>query len=59
MVGTFTAVNGLYVSLEFTPRIAPTLQELVGETKVLPSAGSFLEGDTLIATCPGGHWAVR
>lgn len=59
MVKTFTAVKGLYISLEFTPRIAPTLQELVGEMKALPSAGSFLEGDTPIATCPGGRWAVR
>jgi hypothetical protein len=47
MVGTFTAVKGLYISPEFTPRIAPTLQELVGErvTEVLPSLQTlFLKG---------------
>jgi len=35
----FTAVKTLYVSKEFTPRIAPALQELVGEraTEVLPA----------------------
>ena len=34
----FTAVKGLYISRNFIPRIAPTLQELVGErmTEVLP-----------------------
>jgi hypothetical protein len=42
----FTAVKGLYISSEFTPRIAPALQELVGErvTEVLPTLQSlFLE----------------
>jgi hypothetical protein len=35
----FTAVKGLYISREFTPRIAPALQELVGGrvTEVLPA----------------------
>ena len=43
----FTAVKDLYLSKEFAPRIAPSLQELVGErtTEVLPSLQSlFLEG---------------
>ena len=42
----FTAVKGLYISSEFTPRIAPALQELVGERvkEVLPTLQSlFLE----------------
>jgi hypothetical protein len=42
----FTAVKSLYISQEFTPRIAPTLQELVGErvTEVLPALQTlFLE----------------
>ena len=42
----FTAVKGLYISSEFTPRIAPALQELVEErvTEVLPTLQSlFLE----------------
>jgi hypothetical protein len=35
----FTGVRDLYISSEFTPRIAPALQELVGEraTEVLPA----------------------
>ena len=34
----FTAVKGLYISWEFTPRMAPALQELIGESviEVLP-----------------------
>ena len=42
----FTAVKDLYISREFTPRIAPTLKELVGErvTEVLPALQTlFLE----------------
>jgi hypothetical protein len=40
----FTAVKGLYISREFTSRIAPTLQVLAGETEVLPALqGLFLE----------------
>ena len=42
----FTVVKGLYISQEFTQRIAPTLQELVGGrvTKVLPALRTlFLE----------------
>ena len=42
----FTAVKDLYISQEFTPRIAPALQELVGErvTEVLPALQTlFLE----------------
>jgi hypothetical protein len=42
----FTAVKGLYISHEFTPRIVPALQELVGErvTEVLPALQTlFLE----------------
>ena len=42
----FTAVKGLYASREIAPRIAPAIQELVGErvTEVLPALrGLFLE----------------
>jgi hypothetical protein len=42
----FTAVKALYVSHDFAPRIAPVLQELVGEraTEVLPALRTlFLE----------------
>ena len=42
----FIAVKGLYISREFVPRIAPSLQELVGErlTEVLPALQTlFLE----------------
>jgi hypothetical protein len=42
----FTTVKNLYISREFVPRIAPTLQELVGErvNEVLPNLQSiFLE----------------
>jgi hypothetical protein len=42
----FTAVKNLYISREFVPRIAPALQELVGETvaEVLPALQTlFLE----------------
>jgi hypothetical protein len=43
----FTSVKDLYISQEFTPRVAPALQELVGErvTEVLPALQTiFLEG---------------
>jgi hypothetical protein len=42
----FTAVKDLYISREFVPRIAPTLQDLIGEsvTEALPALQSlFLE----------------
>ena len=42
----FAAVNDLYISSKFTPRIAPALKELVGErvTEVLPALQTlFLE----------------
>ena len=42
----FTAVKGLYASREIAPRIAPAIQELVGERvmEVLPALrGIFLE----------------
>jgi hypothetical protein len=42
----FSAVNDLYISREFRPRIAPALQELIGErvTEVLPTLETiFLE----------------
>jgi hypothetical protein len=42
----FTAVKGLYISREIVPRIAPAVQELVGErvTEVLPGLQDlFLE----------------
>ena len=40
----FTAVKELYLSEEFTPRIAPYFQELVGgrTTEVLPALQSLL-----------------
>jgi hypothetical protein len=43
----FTAVTDLYISLDFTPRVAPTLKQLIGErvTEVLPALRAlFLEG---------------
>ena len=43
----FTAVKNLYLSVDFTQRIAPALQELTGErtTEVLPTLQNiFLEG---------------
>ena len=46
----FTAVKALYIPEEFTPRIAPVLQELVGErvTEVLPTLQTlFLEETSL------------
>ena len=46
----FTVVKHLFISREFTPRIAPTLQELVGEraSEVLPALQTlFLEGPPL------------
>ena len=53
MAGSFTSifncvtVKDLYISRKFAPRMAPTLQELVGEgvTEVSPALQSlFLEG---------------
>ena len=45
----FTAAKDLYISSEFTPRIAPALQELVGErvTEVLPALQSLFLEDLL------------
>jgi hypothetical protein len=45
----FTAVKDFYVSSEFTPRIAPALQELVGErvTEVLPALQTLFLGAPL------------
>ena len=45
----FTAVQDLYISQEFMPRIAPALQELVGErvTEVLPSLQTLFLPETL------------
>jgi hypothetical protein len=43
----FTAVKNLYLSKQFAPRTAPTLQELIGVrmTEVLPALKNlFLEG---------------
>ena len=44
-----TAVTDLYISQGFTPRIAPTLQELVGGrvTEVLPTLQTLHLGETL------------
>jgi hypothetical protein len=43
----FTAVKNLYLSKEFAPRIAPTLQELVGQraTETLPALQSLFVED--------------
>ena len=43
----FTAVKNLYLSKEFAPRIAPTLQELVGQraTETLPDLQSLFVED--------------
>ena len=45
----FTAVKDVYLASEFTPRIAPVLQELVGErvTEVLPALRSLFFEETL------------
>ena len=45
----FTAVKDLYISREFVPRIAPTLQELVGErvAEVLPALQNLFLEETL------------
>jgi len=44
---TFTSVKNLYLSQEFVPRVAPTLQELVRErvTEVLTALQSILLED--------------
>ena len=48
LLGLFTAVKDLYISSEFTPCIAPTLQELVMSTEVLPALQTlFLEEQLL------------
>jgi hypothetical protein len=49
----FTGVKGLYISREFSPRIAPALKELIGEkvTEVLPAMRTlFLEEPRLSAS---------
>jgi hypothetical protein len=45
----FTTVKDLYISREFAPRIAPTLQELAGErvTEALPALQSLFLEETL------------
>ena len=45
------AVKALYVSEEFTPRIAPALQELVGErvTEVLPALKTLFLRDLFLS----------
>jgi hypothetical protein len=50
----FTAVEDLYIASEFTPRIAPALQELVGEraTEVLPALQTVSLGRPL-------RWPVK
>ena len=49
----FTAVKDLYLFREFVPRIAPVLQELVGErvTEVLPALQNLFLEEPL----PSGH----
>ncbi len=44
----FTAVKNLYLSKEFTPRIAPSLQQLVGQrmTETLPALQSLFVEDS-------------
>lgn len=45
----FTAVKDVYIASEFTPRVAPVLQELVGERvrEVLPSLQTLFFEETL------------
>lgn len=55
LLRSFTAVKDLYISAEFTPSIAPFLQELVEEsvTEVLPVLQTlFLEETLLLALGP-------
>ena len=48
LLGLFTAVKDLYICSEITPCIAPTLQELVMSTEVLPALQTlFLEEQLL------------
>ena len=57
LLRSFVAVKNLYLSEEYAPRIAPALQELVGErtSEVLPTLGNiFLEGFQ-----PSGHLRVH
>lgn len=46
---TFTAVKSLYISRELAPRVAPSMQELVGErvTEVLPDLQTIFLEETL------------
>ena len=55
LLHSFTAVTGLYISREFAPRIAPSLQELVGErvTEVLPALRTlYFEGPGSLPSGP-------
>jgi hypothetical protein len=58
LLHTFTAVRNIYISRDFAPRIAPSLQELVGgrTTEVLPALQSlFIPGTPPIRTSRGDH----
>ena len=50
LLQTTTAVKNLYIHREFVPRIAPALQELVGErvTEVLPVLQTLFIMDPLL-----------
>jgi hypothetical protein len=59
----FTSVENLYISQEFSRRIAPALKEILGERvrEVLPALQTlFMEERPLmpIETGPGNHWGV-
>jgi hypothetical protein len=43
----FAATKKLYISSEFTPRIAPALKELVGVIEVLPALQTLFLEDSL------------
>jgi hypothetical protein len=59
----FAAAKNLYLSTEFSPRIAPALQNIFGANRekgdrsVTHLAESFL-GGSAIRTCPRNHWKV-
>jgi hypothetical protein len=59
----FTSVEGLYISQEFAPRIARTLQGILGERmrEVLPALRTLYKEETLLmptGTSPRNSWGV-
>ena len=57
----FTSVKNLYLSENFTLRIASALEELGGGivTEVLPALESFFRRAPAFGTGPGVHWETR